>query len=249
VLALLAGCAARGPAPVTERGLAELPASGVHVVRGGDTLYSIAWRYGLDWQRLARANGIGPPWTIVAGQRLTLRTDRVASTRRAASGDAARETRSDPPTASPSRPEARPSAPRPSRPAPSTPAAPTGPVDWAWPLQAPVTAAFGSGATPNKGIDLRGEAGARVRTAAAGEVVYAGTGLRGHEALVIVKHDDTWLSAYAYNDGIRVREGQRLEAGAEIARLTGEDARARALHFEIRRDGKPVDPVGLLPRR
>ena len=106
-----------------------------------------------------------------------------------------------------------------------------------------------SGDDPNKGVDIRGAPGAAVTAAAAGQVVYAGAGLRGHARLVIVKHDDVWLSAYAHDDEILVAEGQVLEAGASLARLAGAERAPRVLHFEIRRDGKPVDPTGLLPGR
>lgn len=238
---LLGGCVSSGPAPVTERGLSDLPASGVYRVHDGDTLYSIAWRYGLDWQQLARRNHIRPPYLIQPGQRIDLRVGPEAPV-----GVAARA----PASPSQSAPVVRPrptAAPPKAAGASVAKAAPTGPVHWQWPLKGTVVAGFApSGSALNKGIDIRGAEGGEVRVAAAGEVVYAGTGLRGHSALVIVKHDDTWLSAYAHDSRILVREGQRLAAGATLARL-GSDARTQVLHFEIRRDGKPVDPASLLP--
>ncbi|HSG91252.1 MAG TPA: peptidoglycan DD-metalloendopeptidase family protein [Pseudomonadales bacterium] len=247
VTLLLSACAARGPAPVSERGLSDPPPSGEHRVRAGDTLYSIAWRYGVDWQELARRNRIPAPYTIQPGQRI-----RIVGAVAGASGTAAAV-----PSATAGRPRATtPAAPTPTAtrpvvqaPTPVVPAA-GGAVRWRWPLEGRVVSAFSTGgADLNKGIDIRGAAGAAVRVAAAGEVVYAGTGLRGHTQLVIVKHDDTWLSAYAHNSRILVKEGQRLDAGDALARLEGGEDHQRVLHFEIRRDGKPVNPTTLLPRR
>lgn len=200
-------------------------------MREGDTLYSIAWRHGLDWRDLARRNGIGPPWTIRAGQRLVLA--------------------GAPPPAETARGEASgssPSSPAPSRRAPA--AAPGAAPRWDWPLAGPVVHGFTrSGSSLNQGIDLRGSAGAEVCVAAPGEIVYAGTGLRGFAQLVIVKHDDTWLSAYGLGSRIGVEEGQRLARGDRLARLEAADGEAPLLHFEIRRNGKPVDPLRHLPAR
>lgn len=234
LLSLLAVGCATSPAPVTERGISEAPASGYHRVREGDTLYSIAWRYGLDWEQLARRNAIAAPYTIQPGQRISVLA--------AASPPAT--------AASSRRAETAPAAARPApRPAPTRTAA-AGPLRWDWPLEGEVVRGFElRGDAVNKGLDIRATSGAAVRTAARGEVVYAGTGLRGHSRLVIVKHDDRWLSAYAHDDEILVREGQVLAAGARVARLAGASGSSRVLHFEIRREGKPVDPAALLPSR
>ena len=235
---LLAGCAS-SPAPVTERGVSDPPPSGYHRVREGDTLYSIAWRYGVDWEALARRNRIGAPYTILPGQRIRVLASAPASPIAATASQepAVSSAASD----SASRTTARPPQAR-------KPARPTGPVAWDWPLEGEGVQGFAlSGQSVNKGLDIRGAPGATVRAAARGEVVYAGTGLRGHSRLVIVKHDETWLSAYAHDDEILVEEGQQLVAGDQVARLTGDAP--RVLHFEIRRQGKPVDPRGLLPKR
>ena len=235
---LLAGCAS-SPAPVTERGVSDPPPNGYHRVREGDTLYSIAWRYGVDWEDLARRNSIRAPYTILPGQRIRVLASRPPSpTAPIASQDPAPKGAA---SGSASRSTARPAQAR-------KPARPTGPVAWDWPLEGEVVQGFAlSGQSVNKGLDIRAAPGATVRAAARGEVVYAGTGLRGHSRLVIVKHDETWLSAYAHDDEILVEEGQQLVAGDQVARLTGDAP--RVLHFEIRRQGKPVDPRGLLPKR
>jgi lipoprotein NlpD len=216
-----------GGSAAASRGSA--PPSGAYRVREGDTLYSIAWRHGLDWRELARRNGIGPPWTIRAGQRLVLASAGAptGTARGEASGSSS------------------PSAAR-RAPAPAPGAAPR----WDWPLAGPVVRGFArSGSALNQGIDLRGSAGADVRVAAPGEIVYAGTGLRGFAQLVIVKHDDTWLSAYGLGARILVKEGQRLARGDRLARLEAADGEAPLLHFEIRRNGEPVDPLRQLPAR
>lgn len=106
-----------------------------------------------------------------------------------------------------------------------------------------------SGARANKGLDIRAREGTAVAASAAGEVVYAGSGLRGFGQLVIVKHDETWLSAYAHNGPSLVREGQRVRRGERLAVLEGSADHQRLVHFEIRRQGQPVDPATMLPRR
>ena len=239
---LLMSCSSRGPAPVAERGIADPPRSGYHRVREGDTLYSIAWRYGVDWDLLARRNRIAAPFTIFPGQRLRILGEAPA---------APAPSRSRPAPTVTAAPDAGSDVAR-AETAPARRASPavTGPLRWAWPLQGEIVDGYRiRGATINKGIDIRGAPGALVRAAASGQVVYAGTGLRGHSQLVIVKHDDTWLSAYAHDDEILVREGQVVAAGDQVARLNARSEAPRVLHFEIRRQGKPVDPADLLPGR
>lgn len=120
-------------------------------------------------------------------------------------------------------------------------------INWAWPHPGPLVASFNDG--NNKGVDLSGKLGDPVLAAAPGRVVYAGDGLRGYGKLVIVKHNNLYLSAYAHNSKILVKEGQQVGKGQKIAELGDSDAERPKLHFEIRKLGKPVDPVQLLPRR
>ena len=117
-------------------------------------------------------------------------------------------------------------------------------VDWMWPVKGKVLAPFSEAA---KGMDIAGRKGAPVLAAAAGRVVYAGVGLRGYGQLVIIKHNDTWLSAYAHNDKILVKEQQDVKKGQKIAEMGSTDADQVKLHFEVRRQGKPVDPAKYLP--
>ncbi len=143
-----------------------------------------------------------------------------------------------PAAAAPSAPSA---APAPERPPSGTQGEA---VDWIWPAKGRILAAF---TEAGKGIDIAGKKGAPVVAAASGRVVYAGQGLRGYGKLVIIKHNDTWLSAYAHNDNIVVKEQQEVRRGQKIAEMGASDADEVKLHFEIRRQGKPVDPARVLP--
>jgi lipoprotein NlpD len=194
--------------------------SGVYVVRPNDTLYSIAWRYGLDFHDLARWNDIGPDFRIAVGQALTL----------SPRGGPREDTHARRPAPAP------PGAPVQAAPASSK-------LQWAWPTDpagAPLPVSGG-------GVLITGRVGQEVRAACNGRVVYAGTGIRGYGNLIIVKHGENLLSAYAHNRDSLVREGQELTLGQVIAHM-GEGAPNRpALYFEIRRNGKPVDPLRFLP--
>jgi lipoprotein NlpD len=125
-------------------------------------------------------------------------------------------------------------------------------VDWGWPAAGQVIAGFveaAAGSESNKGIDLAGKAGDPVLAAGAGKVVYVGSGLRGYGNLVIVRHNAAFLSAYAHNSRILVKEGQAVAKGQKIAEIGSSDADRPELHFEIRHQGKPVDPMKFLPSR
>ena len=219
-----------------------LAACGAHVhhrVRPGETLYAIGWRYGVDYRTLARWNGIDPPYTIRPGQVLRVAPPRPNWWEEEEAE--AQDSDAPPPTVK------KRTAPTTSPPPPK--AASSGPIAWRWPAQGPILRTFRLQPPVNKGIDIGGRLDAPVRAAAGGEVVYAGQGLIGYGNLVIVKHDQNFLSAYAHNKTLLVKEGDRVSAGQVIARM-GRDNRGRvALHFEIRRRGKPVDPLRLLPRR
>lgn len=136
--------------------------------------------------------------------------------------------------------------PEPSKPAPAA-SGEDGKIDWAWPASGKIIAGFNE--TSSKGVDLAGKSGDPVLAAASGRVVYAGTGLRGYGKLVIVKHDNNFLSAYAHNQNLMVKEGQAVSKGQKIAELGDTDSDRPKLHFEIRKQGKPVDPGKFLPPR
>jgi len=132
------------------------------------------------------------------------------------------------------------------RPAPAPPPDGDEKVDWVWPAKGKVVSGF-SEATSLKGIDIAGSTGQPIAASAGGKVVYAGTGLRGYGKLIIIKHNGTYLSAYAHNKEILVKEGQQVAKGQKIAEMGNTDADQVKLHFEIRRQGKPVDPLRYLP--
>lgn len=194
------------------------------MVRQGETLYSIAKRHGLRHQDLARWNRLGDGSLIRVGQRLRLTSPGDAP---AATADARGRAAG---TSSPSLPD---------RPSPR----------WQWPADGAVVAAFGQSPMTASGIQIGGRLGQAVRAAADGRVVYSGTGLTGYGSLLIVKHSETWLSAYGHNQALLVVEGDAVRAGQEIARIGEGPGRQPVLHFEIRRNGNPVDPLTQLPRR
>ena len=249
-----------------------------HVVGKGDTLYSIAWRFGIDYRSLARANSIRDPYTIFPGQRLLVPgpDDIVApepataaasepvglgetSVRGAGTTQApAVAPLPSPPTVStPAAAELPPKSPQaPPQPSAtetaSTSAVPPSPAArtvagllWTRPTGGKAISTFGRGG--NKGIDIGGTFEQPIRAAAPGRVVYSGSGLIGYGKLVIVKHDSRLLSAYAHNERLHVGEGDEVKGGQHIADM-GRSGKGRSmLHFEIRRDGKPVDPLRYLP--
>jgi lipoprotein NlpD len=219
----------------------------VHVVQRGETLYKIAWQYRVDMQDLAVWNGITNPDVLRVGQRLRLVPPRgyvaagAAPAPQARPGAAPREQ----PTAAASRdrataapaPRAAPPPPRPAT--ASTPAA----LTWSWPTEGRVETPFGAPGGISSGIGIGGREGQPVRAAAAGRVVYAGGGLIGYGQLVIIKHDETFLSAYGHNSELLVTQGQEVQRGQTIALMGFGPGRRPRLHFEIRRDGVPVDPL------
>ncbi len=218
-----------------------------YVVRSGDTLFSIAFRYGLDFRGLASANGIGRDYAIYPGQRLRL--DDSQSSTRAADPVAASSPPSSPNNAL-SRPKT-PSAPvavkQRTSPKPQPMPAPVS--NWQWPSEGKIVRGFNSSQYAHKGIDIAGKLEQPVKAAAAGVVVYAGSGLVGYGKLLIVKHSDRYLSAYAHNNQLLAKEGETVRQGQVIARMGDSGTDSVKLHFEIREDGKPINPVKLLPKR
>lgn len=193
-----------------------------HVVQPGESLYTIAWRYRLDYQDLARWNDLENPDLIYVGQRLSLRA--AGATRPAQVSSGAPQ-------------------PRPLPPAPNL-----APPTWQWPAQGELVRAFGADSGLGNGIGIGGSVGQAIRAAAAGRVVYSGSGLIGYGQLLIIKHNDTYLSAYGHNNRLIVGQGDLVERGQTIAEMGIGPERRPQLHFEIRRNGSPVDPLEHLPR-
>jgi len=230
---------------------------GRHVVQPGETLYSIAWRYGRDYRELGSANGIGPPWNLKAGQvlRLDLRGtvtsgSQAGSTARASAPVADNRSRVSTPrqTAESAPKPSVTKAPRKGQPLDSQTQT-VARIEWRWPHVGTVIAGYSTSGKVNKGVDIAGQAGDAVRAAATGNVVYAGSGLLGYGNLIIVNHNEHYLSAYAHNRKILVQEGEDVKAGQVIAELGSSGAERPMLHFEIRKNGNPVDPVHYLPPR
>ncbi|MFC5576539.1 peptidoglycan DD-metalloendopeptidase family protein [Lysobacter niabensis] len=226
-------------------------------VQRGDTLYGIAFRNGIDVRDLAAWNGISAPYTIYPGQSLRLYPR---------GGSAATATR---PAATVSRPPGSPnparsaagsvfttrppavkpvSAPPPARPVPPS-APPVSDIGWRWPAEGALLNRFVAGEPTRQGIDIGGDGGAPVNAAGDGVVVYSGSGLVGYGELIIIKHNDAWLSAYGHNRARMVNEGAIVKAGQQIAVMGRTGAARDMLHFEIRYNGKPVDPLTYLPKR
>ena len=236
VVLIAGGCGAlsggaRAPAAVRdatleERGDGSRPA--VHVVRPRETLSAIAWRYGLDYRSIARWNRIAPPYVIFPGQRLALRGAEVPMARapvaRADSGSGTGRKR-----------------------AAQAASAPIPAGGWTWPAKGRLIGGFGKG--DRGGIDIAGRRGQPVVAARDGRVVYTGSGLVGYGRLVIIKHAGRLLTAYAHNDRLLVKEGQTVRAGHQIAEMGSTGAERVKLHFEVRRDGKPLNPLKYLRGR
>lgn len=262
---LLVGCssAPSGGVRVVDRNNNAAPqrptvTTGQYVVRRGDTLFSIAFRYGWDYKALAARNQIPEPYTIRPGQTIRFdgRSNSTLSTVASSSG-AARPPVASTTTSTTTSPSgsvkttviSKPVTVVPPPAGTSTVPAGPSPKGWTWPSNGILIGKFSSNGSLNKGIDIAGDLGQPVLAASDGSVVYAGSGLRGYGELVIIKHSDTYVSAYGHNRRLLVREGQQVKAGQTIAEMGSTGTDRVKLHFEIRRQGKPVDPLQFLPRR
>ena len=216
---------------MVERSLISSPGKNYYVVVPGDSLYSIAWRFDTRAELLAEYNGIDPPYVIQPGWRLALRQKTRQARARKNSPIATKE--------SPNRADTHdePSA---------TTVVQTYTGVWRWPVEAVITRPFGSG---NKGIDYLLARGQTIRATAKGSVVYTGPGLGGYRNLVIVKHDSRYLSAYGMNTDYLVAEGDAVDPDRGIARVLSSANDGGKFHFEVRREGKPVDPDELVSTR
>ena len=226
----------------------------IYTVARGDTLYSIAWQHGLGYRELAAINGIRPPYTIYSGQRLRVRKAAGSGGATAVPLQQRRPVVSSRPvTAAAAKPAAKPVARPASTPRPkSVPQATGGKAfngKWSWPTRGRVLSRFQSNASGKRGIEIGGHADQPVKAAANGTVVYAGSGLVGYCRLIIVKHNENLLSAYGHNSKLHVAEGEHVNAGQMIAKMGSSGTSRNELYFEIRKDGKPVDPLKYLPRQ
>lgn len=213
-------------APVLDATIESFPPAGTYRVRADDTLYSIAWRYGLDYRYLAKMNNITKPYHIEPRQLIYLRRAQKQKARHLLTGLS-----------------------KPQRSIVRTPSEkePTAVItSWLWPARGKVIGTFSES---NRGINIAAHLGAPVLATASGRVVYSGNGLRAYGNLIIIKHNSEYLSAYAHNKTILVKEDEWVNAGQEIAEMGDTGTRQVMLHFEIRYGGKPMNPLIYLTKR
>ena len=259
-----------GKAPVATQAAPRAPDTRpeFYIVKRGDTLYSIALDHGVDYRELAQWNGIDNPGAIQVGQQLRVMAPRTAATTaplKTAPGIQARPLGGSPAQAAGAgdvkiepqgvrvpyseqayaqlagiKPDAAP-------PARTEPTAPDNEdVQFNWPASGKIISSFDTG---GKGIGISGKPGQPVYASAPGRVIFSGTGIRGFGKLIVIKHNNTFLSVYGHNNELLVKEGQSVTKGQKIAEMGNTDTDQVKLHFEIRRFGKPVDPLKLLPER
>jgi lipoprotein NlpD len=271
ILANLFSCSSRDkPAPVVtvygstplNKQLQNSINTSEYRVKEGETLYSIAWRANSDVRQIAKLNNISSPYNIYPNQKLILVANNegkssqasknkhsgkkqtkssnqtsvkvikktIASSKKQAYGENVSKTKrvqDDLPKTKFSQKISR----------------------WKWPVKGKIISLFSPKAQGNKGIDIAGRRGSSIRATASGKVVYSGSALRGYGKLVIIKHNDDYLSAYAHNDKILVKEQQQVKAGDIVAKMGDTDAERVMLHFEVRFRGKSVDPLKYLPKK
>ncbi|PHR82262.1 MAG: lipoprotein NlpD [Colwellia sp.] len=232
-----------------------------YTVRSGETLYSIAWRANSDVRQIAKLNKIQPPYNIYSGQKLFLVSKNKGKSAKASPSKhlSKKQTKSSNVT-SPKVVKNTIASSKKQAYGENVSKNKTGRSNlpkknfsqkishWQWPVKGKIIAKFSSKVQGNKGIDIAGRRGTNIRAAANGKVVYAGSALRGYGKLIIIKHNDDYLSAYAHNDKILVKEQQQIRSGDVIAKMGNTDAQRVMLHFEVRFRGKSVDPLKYLPK-
>jgi lipoprotein NlpD len=271
IFIFLQACAGSATAPVANRGaVKESPATstqrkstsqpkaakksaaqnkaGFHIVNKGDTLYSIAWRYNFDYKEVASWNQVKAPYTIYPGQVIRLKPalkkktvplKKPATTAKEVTPKQPVPKKTTKITPKKVKPVAKKSKPKPTL--------AKGPIKWSWPTNGKIDRT--NSPTSKKGLDILGRNGQQVKAAAAGEVVYSGGGLVGYGKLIIIKHNETYLSAYAYNSKLLVKEGDSVKAGQAISEMGQDHSGRTVLHFEIRQNGKPINPTKYLPKK
>jgi lipoprotein NlpD len=265
-LALLAGCSGWKPTedkPVYNSSY-KLTADGHYSVRRGDTLHAIAFNFGMDWRDIASWNNIRSPYTIYPDQELRLTgpkarhstkpatrpaTSSVATTTENSAAKGKSSSNKTVVTAAPAKGATSITYEPSPKPVAGTAAGTIDPGSWLWPAEGRVISNFRPNDPARKGIDIGGKEGQAVIASASGEVVYSGSGLIGYGELIIIKHSERLLSAYAHNRKRLVAEGQKVAGGERIAEMGKTDRNQAMLHFEIRLNGNPQDPLKYLPGR
>lgn len=272
-LLVLAGChrhhrSAPAAKPQTSIVKRQLDADGNYYVRKGDTLYAIAFSYGLDPMEVAKLNGVSSPYTIYPDQKLQLKLPAASAAKREASsgvkitgaktpGQVTTKTITSPAASTRAVPEPVKTTPVPAvagttvKPASEKPPVSSNvdPKSWKWPTNGRLIRGFVAGDPARNGLDIAGKEGQAISASSAGQVVYSGNGLIGYGELIIVKHSEKMLSAYAHNRVRLVKEGDQVWAGQKIAEMGRNSSNEQLLHFEIRALGKPANPLDYLPRK
>jgi lipoprotein NlpD len=227
------------PAKPPTQSVPKTQEAGTVTVQAGDTVFGIAFRAGLNYRDVAAWNGIEEPYTIQVGQKLRLSPPAAA-------------TASKPAKSAPALPNQKTVLSKTipvGEPVPVKPAVPVlSNIAWQWPAKGEIIGRYIAGDKTNQGINIAGSNGQDITAAADGTVVYSGAGLIGYGELLIIKHSNEWISAYAHNSKRLVAEGVKVKAGQHIAEMGQTGSVRTMLHFEIRRNGKPVDPLLYLPK-
>jgi len=270
---LLLGCGYHPPAPVEEQSNAmvkrQLNSDGSYYVRSGDTLYAIAFGYGLDPLDIAKWNDISSPYVIYPGQRLrlsaptgshggtdkssdvkisTVKTPGQAKTRTVSNPPRSTQAKSTTAKSTTSKPDPTPVVGKTSK-TTSTGSNSADPESWKWPTRGRVLRGYVAGDPARNGLDIAGQEGQAIKASSGGLVVYSGDGLIGYGELIIIKHSEKMLSAYAHNKVRLVNEGEQVSSGQKIAEMGRNSSDEQLLHFEIRSQGKPVNPLIYLPKK
>ncbi len=243
----MAGCASK---PQINNSSRYAMAPNYYTVRSGDTLSGIAMRYGLDYISIAEMNDIAPPYRIYVNQSLRLKkgsSPRTVSTQVMAQPEQIKRQTIALPTTQPVTPVTPPTTTAPSTNTTVTSVAPNSSLRWIKPNNGPVIQGFNL-ANNVKGIRYGGNQGDPIYAAADGQVVYAADGLKEYGNLVLIKHIDGYISAYAHNSKMLVKSGDNVTAGQKIAEMGSTGASQVMLEFQIRLDGKPINPINLLPK-
>jgi len=253
-LVLLSGCGGQaGLAPVSKHARHTTSRhSSIHKVRRGETLYSIAFQHGKDYRKLARLNGIRAPYTIYVGQKIRLKSSRKTVASRSGTAKKAQVRKKTSKTTTKKSTKNLKKKVKPVKKAvkkPTNQGYVKGRIRWRWPANGLIINKFSKKSATKKGVDIAGRLGQSVKASAAGKIVYSGSGLRGYGRLIIVQHNERFLSAYAHNRKLLVKEGQQVKQGQRIAEMGRSGTDRVKLHFEIRSDGNPVDPLRYLPKR
>ncbi len=253
-LVLLSGCGGQsGLAPVSKHARSTAPRNvSFHKVRRGETLYSIAFQHRKDFRKLARLNGIRKPYTIYVGQKIRLKSSKkhhVSHSAKSKKAQVRKKTYKSTQKKSSKSLKKNKKASKKTKKSASNQGYVKGRIYWQWPAKGMIINKFSRKSATKKGVDIAGRLGQAVKASAAGKIVYSGSGLRGYGRLIIVQHNERFLSAYAHNRKLLVKEGQQVKQGQRIAEMGRSGTDRVKLHFEIRSDGNPVDPLRYLPKR